>query len=356
MGEKIPEKAQPAIRHGGNLGLARLLFPQASEPWIDLSTGINPHSYPHSPVPASAFARLPEPRAMETLKEIAATAFGAPSAAYIAASPGTQMLMPLLAQTAVQHGARTCGVLSPAYAEHARTARIAGLTVTEVSDVSDLDAFDYAIVINPNNPDGRVTDRGTLLSLAGTMRDKGGLLVVDEAFIETGCGESIAAACHSESLIVLRSFGKFYGMAGIRLGFAIARPEITTDLESRLGPWAISGPALHIATEALADKMWSDAMRLRLREKTERLNGLLKNTGLAIAGGTSLFTLVRDERAALLFDHLAKSGILTRIFDERRNDMRFGLPGNEMEWRRLEMALANFNDRIQPGPGRHPPA
>lgn len=254
------------------------------------------------------------------------------------------MLMPLLAQIAVRRGAKTCGVLSPAYAEHARTARIAGLPVTEVSDVTDLDAFDYAIVINPNNPDGRVTDRDTLLSLADTMHDKGGLLVVDEAFVETGYGESIADACHSESRIVLRSFGKFYGMAGIRLGFAITHPDITADLESRLGPWAISGPALHIATEALADKMWSDAMRLRLREEAERLNGLLKNTGLAIAGGTSLFTLVRDKRVMPLFDHLAKNGILTRIFDERPDDLRFGLPGNEMEWRRLEMALANFND------------
>jgi cobalamin biosynthetic protein CobC len=344
MGDRIPEKTQPGIRHGGNLGQARLLFPQAPEPWIDLSTGINPHSYPHSPVPASAFARLPEPRALETLKDIVAIAFSAPSSAHIAASPGTQMLMPLLAQIAVQRGAKSCGVLSPAYAEHARTARIAGLPVTEVSDVTDLDAFDYAIVINPNNPDGRVTDRDTLLSLADTMRDKGGLLVVDEAFVETGYGESIADACHSESRIVLRSFGKFYGMAGIRLGFAITHPDITAALESRLGPWAISGPALHIATEALADKMWSDAMRLRLREEAERLNELLKNTGLAIAGGTSLFTLVRDERVSDLFDHLASNGILTRIFDERPDDLRFGLPGNEMEWRRLEMALANFND------------
>ncbi|MBB3946498.1 cobalamin biosynthetic protein CobC [Rhizobium skierniewicense] len=341
MGEKIPEKAQPAIRHGGNLGQARLLFPQAPEPWIDLSTGINPHSYPHSPVPASAFARLPEPRAVETLKEIAATAFGASSAAHIAASPGTQMLMPLLAQTAVQRGARTCGVLSPAYAEHARTARIAGLTITEVSDIEALAAFDHAVIINPNNPDGRAWKRPELLTLADAMRQKGGMLVVDEAFIETGYAESVADVATSDSLVVLRSFGKFYGMAGIRLGFAIGHPDIAERLESWLGPWAISGPALHIATEALVDQVWRDEIRLRLRAESERLNDLLGAADLSIVGGTSLFTLIRDDRAPTVCTHLMENGILTRSFDERSTELRFGLPGEEAEWTRLEAALSN---------------
>lgn len=342
MGEKVPEKAQPAIRHGGNLSHARQLFPQAPEPWIDLSTGINPHSYAHSPIPASAFARLPEPGALETLKNIAATAFSAPSGIHIAAAPGTQMLMPLLAHMAVQSGAKRCGVLSPTYAEHARTARMAGLAVTEVCEIRDLLAFDYAVVINPNNPDGRVSDRTELQGLAAAMRKKGGLLVVDEAFIETGHAQSLANATTSDGLIILRSFGKFYGMAGVRLGFAIARPEIAGNLESQLGPWAVSGPALHIAAEALADKPWRDAMRIRLKDESARLNEMIIETGLTIAGSTSLFTLVRDERVPHLFAHLMQHGILTRIFDERPKDIRFGLPGEEAEWVRLEAALAAF--------------
>ena len=341
MGDNLPEKAQPAIRHGGNLGRARLAFPHAPEPWIDLSTGINPHSYPHSPILATAFSRLPEPGAVEALKEIASAAFGAPSAAHIAAAPGTQMLMPLLAQLAVQRGAKSCGVLSPAYAEHARTARMAGLPVTEVANVIDLSAFDYAIVINPNNPDGCVSDRETLLSLADTMRRKGGILVVDEAFIETGYATSLADATDLDGLIILRSFGKFYGMAGVRLGFVIAHSQTASDLESRLGPWAVSGPALHIAREALADTVWKDAMRARLNQEMLRLNALLEQAGLQIAGGTSLFTLVRDEKVTGLFDHLAQLGILTRIFEERPSDMRFGLPGGEAEWVRLEAALSS---------------
>jgi len=333
---------QAAIRHGGDLGRARASFPLAPEPWIDLSTGINPHSYPHSPVPASAFARLPEPSALNRLKEIAATAFGAPSAAHIAAAPGTQMLMPLLAELALKRGAKSAAVLTPAYAEHARTARMAGLTVTEVSDFCELSDFDYAVVINPNNPDGRVMDRAKLFALATEMSRKGGLLVIDEAFIETGYGESLADATEIDGLIVLRSFGKFYGMAGLRLGFAVAQPEIATRLEQRMGPWAVSGPALHVASEALADNGWRDTMRLRLRTDVARLDAILASAGLTVVGGTSLFRLVRDEKTTTIFEHLANRGILVRIFDERPNDMRFGLPGTEAEWARLEAALSEL--------------
>lgn len=319
------------------------MFRQAPEPWIDLSTGINPHSYPHSPIPASAFTRLPEPRTAEELKQLAATHFGAPSAQHVTLSPGTQMLMPLLAQIAINRGAQNGAVLSPAYAEHARTARMAGLTVNEVENISDLSAYGYAVVVNPNNPDGRITDREALLTLAGAIRRKGGLLVVDEAFIETGGAESLADAAGSDALVILRSFGKFYGMAGARLGFAIAHPDIAAELEARLGPWAVSGPALHIATEALADREWQSSMRLRLAEEARRMNELLEEAGLEIAGGTSLFTLVRDERARALFEHLGRHGILVRIFDERPDDMRFGLPGSEAEWQRLEEALRSFD-------------
>ncbi len=343
MGDKVPEKAQAAIRHGGNVGKARLMFPEAPEPWIDLSTGINPHSYPHSPVPASAFARLPEPDAAEELKRLAVASFGAPSAGHVVLSPGTQMLMPLLAHLALERGAKSGAVLSPAYAEHARTARMAGLTVTEVDHISDLSAYDYAVVVNPNNPDGRITDREALLSLAEAMRRKGGLLVVDEAFIETGHTESLANVAGHDALVVLRSFGKFYGMAGVRLGFALAHPDIAAELEARLGPWAVSGPALSIATQALADREWQSSMRLRLAAEAQRMSELLEKAGLKIAGGTSLFTLVRDHRAKELFDHLGLHGILVRIFDERPNDMRFGLPGSEAEWQRLTEALLSFN-------------
>lgn len=333
------EDIEAAIGHGGDLDRARRLFPQAPEPWVDLSTGINPHSYPHSPVPASAFARLPDPGALRRLKEAAARSFGAPSAAHVAAAPGTQMLLPWIAAAALDGGARRGAVLVPAYAEHMRTARMMGLSMTEVERFEDLFASDFAVVVNPKNPDGRVTERAALLSLAGSMRARGGLLVVDEAFIETGCGESVADAAGEGGLVVLRSFGKFYGLAGVRLGFALAQPDLVATLEARLGPWAVSGPALHAAPEALADEAWRTAMRARLKAEAARLDGLLAAAGLEIVGGTSLFRLTRSEGAAALFERLGRAGILVRAFGERPRDLRFGLPADAAAWKRLEDAL-----------------
>ncbi len=327
-----------AIQHGGNLARARALFPQAPEPWIDLSTGINPHSYPHSPIPGNVFARLPEPASLDALKAIAAKAYGAPSAAHVAAGPGTQILLPIVAS--LIHG-RKAAILSPTYAEHARAARMAGFDVTETDDFDQLATADLAVIVNPNNPTGRIVARDKLLSLAALMREKGGLLIVDEAFIDVSDAQSVADRVDDGGLLVLRSFGKFYGMAGLRLGFAISRPDTARTIEARLGPWAVSGPALFVATEALADVAWQMRMRQRLEADARRLHALLLGTGITVFGGTSLFCLVRDPRAQALYRHLACNGIITRRFDERQDDLRIGLP-DDKDWARLDTALASF--------------
>jgi cobalamin biosynthetic protein CobC len=326
------------IQHGGNLAKARALFPNAPTPWIDLSTGINPHSYPHSPIPGNVFARLPEPALLEEVKAIAATAYGAGSASHVAAAPGTQMLLPIV--TSLVAGAKAA-VLSPTYAEHARAANMAGFDVTETEDLNVLAEADLAIVVSPNNPTGRIVQRADLLALAAGMRAKGGLLVVDEAFIDVADAASLAGMVDEGGLVVLRSFGKFYGMAGLRLGFAIAHPGIVKTIEARLGPWAVSGPALHVAREALADHAWQNDMRQRLKSDAARLDAVLTEAGISVFGGTSLFRLVRDPRAQALFGHLGEQGIITRRFEERPDDLRIGMPA-EQEWARLEDALASF--------------
>ncbi|WP_119941927.1 threonine-phosphate decarboxylase CobD [Neorhizobium sp. NCHU2750] len=326
------------IQHGGNLAKARALFPEAPEPWIDLSTGINPHSYPHSPIPGNVFARLPEPAMLDDLKTVAANAYGAASAAHIAAGPGTQILLPIVASLI---GGRKAAVLSPTYAEHARAARLAGFDVTETDELCRMEQADLAIIVNPNNPTGRMVKRDDLLALASVMRAKGGLLVVDEAFVDVSEAESLAGMVGDGGVLVLRSFGKFYGMAGLRLGFAIAQPEIVRTIETRLGPWAVSGPALHVAREALADREWQIQMRERLGTEAATLQACLHDAGIAIHGGTSLFCLVRDPRAQALYQHLGRRGIMTRRFDERPDDLRIGLP-DESGWRRLEEALKSF--------------
>jgi cobalamin biosynthetic protein CobC len=334
-----PNEVGDPIAHGGSLFRARALFPQAPEPWIDLSTGISPYPYPHSPIPGNAFARLPEPALLEDVKTIAATAYGAPSAAHVVAAPGTQILLPLIGSLTSGNG--TAAVLSPTYAEHARAARLCGFQVVETKDFAKLAEADLAVVVNPNNPTGRVVPRDDLLALAASLRAKDGLLVVDEAFNDVSEAESLADAVGEGGLVVLRSFGKFYGLAGLRLGFALARPDLAAKLEARLGPWAVSGPALHVAGEALADHSWRLGTKERLKAEAERLDDLLTSAGVCVFAGTSLFRFVRDSRAQSLFRHLGERGVMTRRFDERPEDLRIGLPGPD-DWARVEEALSAF--------------
>ncbi|NGO50102.1 threonine-phosphate decarboxylase CobD [Allomesorhizobium camelthorni] len=331
------EKGTAVTDHGGSLGRARALFPQAPEPWVDLSTGINPHSYPLFELPATALSRLPEPARVHELNAIAAAAYGVPSALNMAAAPGTQILLPRVAAL-VEPGRAL--VLGPTYAEHARAATIAGHDVSEVADVSALADADLAIIVNPNNPDGRLVERETLLELARALHAKGGLLVVDEAFMDVGPREhSVARDTGQGGLIVLKSFGKFFGLAGLRLGFAIAAEPVAQRLEAEFGPWAVAGPALEYGVKALGDHIWQNEMRERLQGETARLDALLLRFDIPVRGGTPLFRYLEIPHAAGLFDLLGEQGILVRNFAWSSAALRIGLPGGEAEWTRLERAL-----------------
>jgi cobalamin biosynthetic protein CobC len=334
------ENGAAVTDHGGSLGRARALFPQAPEPWVDLSTGINPHSYPLFDLPATALSRLPEPARVRELNAIAAAAYGAPSALNIVAAPGTQILLPRVAGLVAPGRAL---VLGPTYAEHARAAALAGHSVREVGDVDALASANLAIVVNPNNPDGRVVERETLLGLARTLHARGGLLVVDEAFMEVGPREnSVASEAGQGGLLVLKSFGKFFGFAGLRLGFAIAAEPAAQRLEAELGPWAVAGPALEYGIRALGDHAWQNQMRERLQSEAARLDALLSRFHISVAGGTALFRYIKIADAADLFAWLGGYGILVRKFSWSTTALRFGLPGSEAEWLRLERALQGW--------------
>ncbi|BCG79922.1 threonine-phosphate decarboxylase CobD [Mesorhizobium sp. 113-3-3] len=332
-----------AVDHGGSLGRARALFPNAPQPFVDLSTGINPHSYPLFDLPATSLWRLPEAARARELTEIAASTYGAPSPANVVAAPGTQILLPRVASL-VRPGKAL--VLGPTYAEHARAAAIAGHEVTEVTDFAKLAQADLAIIVNPNNPDGRVIERDRLLALAAGLRARGGLLVVDEAFMDVGPREhSLAGDVNRGGLVVLRSFGKFFGLAGLRLGFALTDAAAVGRLETQFGPWAVAGPALEYGIRALADIGWQDAMRASLAEASARLDALFGRFGAPVAGGTTLFRYLGLPDAAGLFSALGERGILLRHFSDRPFVLRAGLPGSEEEWQRLESALADWATR-----------
>jgi len=316
------------------------MFPGAPEPFIDLSTGINPHSYPVPQLAADVFARLPEPAALDRLAAAAAAAYGAPSRAHVVPAPGTQILLPPVAALVPPGRA---AVLGPTYGEFARAAALAGHQVSEVADIDALGDADLAVVVNPNNPDGRVSDRDALLRLADALRRRGGLLVVDEAFMDVGpAGTSLGGDLGRRAIVVLRSFGKFFGLAGLRLGFALTEPQLAARLAATLGPWAVAGPAIAIGQAALADVAWAGAMRARLAGDMRRLGAMLAGARLEAAGGTSLFRLVRTPAAGALFQHLGRAGILARRFDEQPAWLRIGLPGSEPAWERLRVALAAF--------------
>ncbi|MFG1426791.1 threonine-phosphate decarboxylase CobD [Roseixanthobacter glucoisosaccharinicivorans] len=333
--------SHPAIFHGGDLSAARLRFPNAPEPWIDLSTGINPQPYPLDAVelPPTTWTRLPEPAQNDRLHAVAAGAYGLADTDCIVAASGTQPLLRILPQILP---ARQVAILGFGYQEHPACWRAAGAEVRIVEAVEDLHAsdIDVAVVINPNNPDGRLTPAGMLADLAGRLAARGGRLIVDEAFMEVVRPSQSLAPSLPQGAIVLRSFGKAYGLAGVRLSFAIADAPTIRDMRDRLGPWPVSGPALAVGTRALADRQWLADAVARLETDAARLDGLLAGAGLRVRGGTPLFRLVATPQAAMWVDRLGRAGIHVRAFTQQPQWLRFGLPGPAEAWRRLEKALA----------------
>jgi cobalamin biosynthetic protein CobC len=327
------------LAHGGDLAAARQMFPDAPEPFIDLSTGINPHPYPVPELSSALFERLPDRADVRRLAAVAAQCYGAPSAGHVLPAPGTQILLPQVA-TLVPPG--RAAILRTTYAEHQRAALLAGHTVTEVSSADQLGGADLAVVVNPNNPDGHIVERATLLGIAKELRPRGGVLVVDESFADVAPqGASLAGDIGRGNIVVLRSFGKFYGLAGLRLGFALTAPNLVNHLDAMLGPWAVAGPALFVGEKALEDRAWKEQTLARLNEAAARLDALFASTALEVVGGTSLYRLTRSSEAEKLFAHLGRAGILVRRFSEEPTWLRWGLPRNENEWRRLGDGLSS---------------
>jgi cobalamin biosynthesis protein CobC len=322
------------IYHGGALEVARRLAPAAPEPWIDLSTGINPHAYPLPDLRLEAWSRLPEGGALAKLEAAAALRYSM-VAENVVAGPGSQALIQALSGI-LPHGA--VGALAPTYGGFAAAFATAGARVVEAKRLDDMEALDVAIVVNPNNPDGRIISRPALLDLHARLARRGGVLIVDEAFADFD-GESLASMLPANGAVVLRSFGKAYGLAGLRLGFALASPDIVLSLRAALGSWPVSGPAIAIGAHALADSDWLEAMRSQLGDDVARLDALLHGAGWRIVGGTRLFRLAAHADARTAFDRLLVAGILTRPFADMSNWLRFGIPGDENAWKRLATAL-----------------
>lgn len=319
--------------HGGRLDAACAYFGGAREEWLDLSTGINPCPWPVPGDLAPDWHALPDPSALARLEEIAATYFGV-DPSLCCAVPGSEIGLRLIAAILGLPGR----YLEPSYRTHAAMFSQADPVV----EPRDGDGANALVIANPNNPDGRVTPPAMLCEWFALQEEAGGWLIVDEAFVDTMPLVSIAPEVDpARRLIVLRSFGKFFGLAGVRLGFAIAPPDVISALRDLVGDWPLSGAALAIGERAYADSAWIDATRSALATRATQFDRILSQYGMEPQGASPLFRLVRAENAGALFDRLARHHILTRPFADRSDWLRFGVPANEAQMQRVARALGD---------------
>jgi cobalamin biosynthesis protein CobC len=327
-----------APRHGGNLHEAARTYGIPYDAWLDLSTGINPHGYPVPPVPADAWRRLPDDG--DGFAACAAAYYGVPDASCVLPVAGSQAAiraLPTLLRSA------TAGIAPLTYSEYAPAFVRAGhrVAVLDVSSDTLPDEMTHVVVVNPNNPTATRIDRDRLLHWHAQLAARDGTLIVDEAFadayVDASRSVSLAGNAGTPGLVVLRSPGKFFGLAGVRAGFVLGSPTLLHALRDTLGAWTVNGPARHAVNAAFADRHWQQQMRVQLADDSARLVRLMHDQHLA-THATPLFAWTDDPRTPALHRALAERGIWTRLFAQPAS-VRFGLPATEAEWQRFEHAL-----------------
>lgn len=327
------------LEHGGRLRAAALRYGIAQEAWLDLSTGINPQGWPVPALPAAVWQRLPEED--DGLEAAAADYYGNASLLPLPGSQAAIQTLPALLPRA------SVACLGPVYNEHPQAWQRAGHRLRLLRDAplsrALLAATPYVLLCNPNNPTAQPQSRPALLAAAEELAARGGWLIVDEAFIDPTPEDSLAplaGTAAAPNLIVLRSLGKFFGLAGIRVGFIFASAQIRQQLAERLGPWAVAGPSRAVARLALQDVVWQEAARTALQAQSARLNALLAPLGPTRA--TALFVTLKTEKAAALYEFFAQRAILTRHYAPEPL-LRFGLPADEAGWQQLAAAIAAWH-------------
>ncbi|WFE87655.1 threonine-phosphate decarboxylase CobD [Roseibium porphyridii] len=329
------------MEHGGDLTRAMEQYGGTRVDWLDLSTGINPHSYPlPGSVTKTAWTDLPARAGQERLITAARRAYAIPDHLGVVAAPGTQLLISLL-PSVLSDG--PVALTSPSYTSHKAVWVREKCDLVELSSIYAVpESAKIVVLVNPNNPDGQLIDVKSLLEIARSLTDKGGFLVVDEAFADVVPGSSILPHIAGENVVVLRSFGKFFGLAGLRLGFLAGPKTVTENMSSILESWSLSGPAIEIGTSALKDTDWQKKMSGQLADEMADLTLCLSQNNLSVFGGTPLYALAGLRDASKLHQALARRHIWTRIFDYAPTWIRFGLPGSAENLERLSDALTEI--------------
>ncbi len=327
--------------HGGRLRRAAERYQIDLSQWVDLSTGINPNGWPVPEIPPDVWRRLPEPN--DGFELAAKNYYGTTELIPTAGSQAAIQALPKLRPLGL------VGLPDVGYAEHHYAWQKAGHQTINLEGGDPgpfIDQLDVLLVINPNNPTGKCTPVEQLLEWHARLARRGGWLVVDEAFVDVSPEFSLASRSPLPGLIVLRSLGKFFGLAGIRSGFVLAEPYLLKQLQHELGPWSVTGPTRFIAKAALEDASWQSFAREKLLAEGKRLNQLLSTHDLTPSGNHPLFQWVKHSGAEQLFEGLAQYGILVRYFDQPKS-LRFGLPHDEAQWTKLESVLQQLCTQTQ---------
>jgi L-threonine-O-3-phosphate decarboxylase len=322
------------LEHGGRVRAAAQRYGIPEGDWLDLSTGINPNGWSVPVVPQEIWQRLPQDD--DELSAAAQSCYGTSRLLAVAGSQAAIQALPRLRVPA------RVAVVAPSYAEHASAwlrhgHQVIPMSAAEILEIGD--RVQVAVIVNPNNPGGRLFHRDELLHLHERLAARGGWLIVDEAFMDATPEHSLASASPQAGLVVLRSVGKFFGLAGARVGFVLAEQKLLGALAVTLGPWPIAAPSRYVTMLALRDVAWQQATRDALERAAQRLSALLRQHGFTPDGSCALFQWVCCSDAVSVHQQLARRGILTRLF-EQPHSVRFGLPRDDVQWQRLAAALS----------------
>ncbi|MBE7638129.1 threonine-phosphate decarboxylase [Sneathiella sp. P13V-1] len=328
------------VFHGGDIDAARCAYGGNASDWLDLSTGINPNAYSVPEISTQFWTSLPGTEQEEKLLSSARSYFGLPESYSITAAPGTQSILQIL--PLIAGGPQKVAIQSPTYAEHSNCWKLGGHEVYG-SAKAPAEPADIAVLVNPNNPTGTLFNSDEINLWRTNWLKPDGLLIIDEAFMDVTPDKSAAASNDPENTLILKSFGKFFGLAGVRLGFVCGDPTWVSKIRSSLGPWAVSGVAAEVGSVAYADTHWHCSTRTQIANMSEKVAVLLSQSGGKVMGNAGLFLLAEFDEANAIFEHLCQNHILTRPFEYNSKWLRFGLPKDEEALNRLSKALKSLS-------------